>query len=125
VVGASEDEVRRGEEVEAVVTIPAVGGVSNVEVGLVCTEYYDEETSYTDGQGHARTSRTTAEAIAHEAWLPLESARGVQRVRFAIPAEAPFSYEGDCLSFRWEVVARARRRRRLDALARHEISVPP
>jgi len=69
--------------------------------------------------------RATTYAIAHEAWLPIESAPGVQSVRLTIPPEAPFSYEGDCLSFRWEVVARGRRRRRLDAQAKHEISVLP
>jgi hypothetical protein len=42
-----------------------------------------------------------------------------------VPAEAPFSYEGELLCFAWEVVARGRRKHRLDAQARHEISVLP
>ncbi len=41
------------------------------------------------------------------------------------PAHAPFSYEGSCLSFKWEVVARGRRARKLDARASQEISVRP
>jgi hypothetical protein len=122
-VGASDEEVRRGEEVEALVTLSSAEGLGDVEVGLVCTEYYAR---YSEGVGPDDSGgRATTYAIAHEAWLPVESAPGVQSVRLTIPTEAPFSYEGDCLSFRWEVVARGRRRRRLDAQARREISVLP
>lgn len=124
-VGASEQAARRGDEVEAHVTISSARGLGDVEVGLVCTEFYDEEDSWTDGEGHMHSSRTTSDATAHEAWLPVESAAGVQGVRFTIPPEAPFSYKGDCLSFKWELVVRGRRRLRLDAQARHEISVLP
>jgi hypothetical protein len=123
-IAASGQEARRGEEVEALVTISGRRRLGDVEVGLLCTEYYDKESSYTDDNG-THTSRTTSEAIAHETWLPVESAPGVQSVRFMIPPEAPFSYKGDCLSFKWEVVARGRRRHRLDAQARHDISVLP
>jgi hypothetical protein len=122
-VAASDQEVRRGEEVEALVTISSARGLGDVEVGLVCTEYY---TRYSEGVGTDDSGgRATSYAIAHQAWLPVESAPGVQNARLTIPPEAPFSYEGDCLSFRWEVVARGRRRRRLDAQARREISVLP
>ena len=128
-VSASDREVRRGGEVETFITISSPRGLGNVEVGLVCTEYYDEETSSptssSTGSVDTTPSRTTSSAIAHEAWLPIESAAGVQSVRLAIPAEAPFSYKGECLSFKWEVVARGRRSRRLDAQARQEISVLP
>lgn len=120
-VDAGEHGVRRGEEVEALVTISSSKGLGDVEVGLVCTEYYDEESTNSEG----RSSRATVEAIPHEDWQPVESAAGVQSVRLAIPADAPFSYEGACLSFKWELVARGRRSRRLDAQARREISVLP
>jgi hypothetical protein len=123
-VGASnQQEMRRGEDVEAVVTISSAQGLADLDVGLVCTEYYAH---YSEGIGpHDAGGRATTYAIAHETWLPIESAPGVQSVRFTIPPDAPFSYEGDCLTFRWEVVARGRRKRRLDAQARHEISVLP
>ena len=58
-------------------------------------------------------------------WQPLPSMAGEHSVRLAIPASAPFSYEGSCLSFHWEVVARGRRDRKLDARASQEISVRP
>jgi hypothetical protein len=129
-VDAREHEVRRGAEVEALVTISSSRGLGDVEAGLRCTEYYDvdEDThrgTATDMDMGSGTERVTRTAIAHEAWQPLENAVGVQTVRFAIPQEAPFSYEGDCLSFKWEVVARGRRTSRLDAQASRELAVLP
>ena len=119
-VGVTNEQARRGEEVDALVTISGQDEVGEVEVGLVCTEYYDVYESW--GQ---HGSRETSDAIAHEEWLPVESAPGVHSVRLTIPLDAPFSYEGDCLSFRWEVVARGRREHRLDAQAKHDLFVAP
>jgi hypothetical protein len=81
--------------------------------------------SHTDSDGHIHTSRQTSRAIAYEASLPVEIASGVQSVRLAIPGPAPFSYEGECLSFEWEIVARGRRRRGIDLEAGRELSVLP
>jgi len=120
-VDAGVHGVRRGEEVEALVTIASAKGLGDLEVGLVCTEYYDEETTDSDGD----TSRSTAEEIAYEDWLQVEELTGVQSVRLAIPADAPFSYEGTCLSFKWELFARGQRSRGLDAQARSDLSVLP
>jgi hypothetical protein len=122
-VGAAAQEVRRGDEVEALATISSARGLGNVEVGLVCTEYYARYSEGVDPDDSG--GRALSYAIAHEAWLPVDCSPGVQSVRLTIPTEAPFSYEGDCLSFRWEVVARGRRKWRLDAQASHEISVLP
>jgi hypothetical protein len=120
-VDAAEREVRRGGELDARVTIASPGGVGEVEVGLVCTEFYACHVSGSDG----RRSRGTSSATAHEEWLPVEDTPGLHSVRLTVPAEAPFSYEGELLCFTWEVVARGRRKHRLDAQARHEISVLP
>jgi hypothetical protein len=112
--------VFRGEEAEGLVTIASSKWFEAVVVGRVCTEYYDVEV----GSGeHSRT--VTREAIAYEVWLPIETAPGEQSVRLAVPPDAPFSYEGDTLSFGWEVVARARRRHGLDALAAQKIKISP
>lgn len=124
-IGASTGEVRRGAEFEVLVTVPSNTRLVGIDVGLVCTELYDEESSHTDSDGHTHTSRQTARAIAYEAWLPVEIATGVQDVRLSIPAEAPFTYEGECLSFKWEIVARGRRRRAIDLEAGRELSVLP
>ena len=106
---------------EALVTITSAKGLGDLEVGVVCTEYYDEESTDSDGD----TSRATVEEIAHEDWEPVEEVTGVQSVRLTIPADAPFSYEGTCLSFKWELVARGHRSRGLDAQARSDLSVLP
>ena len=124
-VAAGVQEVRRGGEVEALVTITSARRLGDVEVGVVCTEYYDEEQTSSDGDGTTSTSRVTCDEIAHETWHPIEAVAGVQSVRFTIPPDSPFSYDGDCLSFKWEVVARGRRSRQLDAQARSEFSVLP
>lgn len=121
-VGARERFVRRGDQVEAVVTISQPRGLGRLDVGLVCTESYDYEHTWTDRHG-THTSRETAHEVAHEAWQAVESGVGEQSFRFLVPPDAPFSYNGECLSFKWEVVAVGRRRRRLDAQARAELSV--
>jgi len=120
-VRVDEPEARRGDEIAALVVVSEPERLGELEVGLVCTEHYDEEI-HTGNQG--ATTRTTSKAVAHEAWQPLQGA-GEHSVRLAIPPDAPFSYAGSCLSFRWEVVARGRRDRALDARASHEISVRP
>jgi len=127
-VAASDQEVRRGGEVEALVTISSARKLGDVEVGVVCTESYDELNTnqrYTDGTNTTSTSRVTSDDVAHETWSPVETVSGVQSVRFTIPPDAPFSYRGDCLSFKWELVARGRRSRGLDRQARSEFSVLP
>jgi hypothetical protein len=121
-VGVSGKRARRGGEVEALVTISSTKGLGDVDVGLVCTESYDEEETDSEGKG---TYRRTSHAVAHESWVPVESLAGVQSARLTIPAEAPFSYAGSCLSFKWEVAARGRRAGHVDAQARSEISVLP
>jgi hypothetical protein len=113
-VGVDEEELRRGTDVGAYVTIADATGLEGVEVGLVCTESCDEEeTSYTTRR--TRTQRVTRKAVAHEAWTSVAASAGVQRARLAIPAEAPFSHDGSCLAFKWEVVARGHRHNRVDA----------
>ena len=121
-VRVDQPEVRRGEEIEALVVVVEPEGLGELEAGLVCTEHYDEEVHTGSDTG---PSRMTCKAVEHEAWQPLPSIAGEHSVRFAIPADAPFSYEGSCLSFTWEVVARGRRERKLDARASQDITVRP
>ena len=112
-------QVRRGGELDARVTVADSRGLADVEVGLVCTEFYECRMSGSDG------GRGTSSAIAYEDWVPVAGGPGVHGVRVTVPVEAPFSYDGELLCFRWELVARGRRRRRLDAQARQEVSVLP
>ena len=128
-VAASEQEVRRGGDVEVLLTISSARKLVDVEVGIVCTEYYDElktgSAAYTDDTNTSTTYRKTSDDVAHETWSPVETVSGVQSVRFTIPPDAPFSYQGECLSFKWELVARGRRSRGLDRQARSKFSVLP
>jgi hypothetical protein len=123
-VVAVEREVPRGEEIEALVTVSRSRGLGDLEVGLVCTESYDYRSTWTDDDG-MHDSRETGEAVAHEEWQSVESVAGSQSIRLRIPLEAPFSYKGDCLSFKWEIVARGRKTHRLDARAAQQLSVLP
>jgi hypothetical protein len=124
-VATGDQTARRGGEVEALVTISSGLKLGDLEVGVVCTEYYDEQETTRDADGSTSLSRSTSDEVAHESWSQVENVSGVQSLRFTIPADAPFSYRGECLSFKWEVVARGRRSRGLDAQARSEFSVLP
>lgn len=120
-VGVSSDQVPRGGQLDGFVTISTAQRLERVEVGVVCTEFYAVTTSSSEGGG----SRGTSSAVAHEAWIPVASTLGVHTVRLRIPEDAPYSYEGDVLSFRWEVAARGRRQKGIDPRAEHRIRVLP
>ena len=118
---AGQDEVRRGDELQVRVTVSRPEQLGDVELGLVCTELYDVETA--SGGDDGGTSRSTSTAVAHELWQPVPCVEGTHGVRLQIPSSAPFSYEGLCLSYKWEVVARGRRAGKLDARATRRIQV--
>jgi hypothetical protein len=119
-IGVAPGEIRRGQPVELIVTVYPGGPRGPLEVGLLCTEFWDEEES-----SGGRTSRVTKNEVAHEEWVRAEPGVGEQRVRLTPPREAPFSYDGEYVSFVWEAVAREHRPRRLDPNARAAIRVRP
>ncbi len=119
-VRAHPQEVRRGQELEVAVTVSGPGSFEHLEVGLVCTEYFAVEMTTSSG-----TSQGTSWDTPYRAKVPLSAAPGVHTVRLGIPTGTPFSYEGEFLCFRWEVVARGVQKRRLDARATTAISVLP
>lgn len=119
-LAASPEELVRGGWLDAVVTVSDAAKLEDLEVGLFCTESYEIESGTGQDRGPA-----TAWATAYETWVPMATTPGVQTARLRVPPEAPFSYEGDILSFRWEVIARGRRKRRLDARVTHPVSVLP
>ncbi|MDQ2909775.1 MAG: hypothetical protein M3R26_01625 [Actinomycetota bacterium] len=71
------------------------------------------------------TIRQTGEATAYEHWEPVEPAAGEQTVALAIPPGAPYSYEGDCVSYAWRVSARRVRRLQPDQRLDHPVWVSP
>ncbi|MEA2440244.1 MAG: hypothetical protein QOH76_1668 [Thermoleophilaceae bacterium] len=117
-VSVAVTDVRRGSDVEA--RLELATEKPGLELGLVCTEYYDVET--TDGRGNR--SRTTSQAVAHEDWRP-QSGGQLQSVRFTVPADGPFSYRGDCVSYVWRVSARQPKRMRFDRTVSVPIVVRP
>jgi hypothetical protein len=102
-------EVARGGEVHATVTLPDPSSVQRLEVGLVCTERYDVK----DRSGD-RTTRETRRHVEYEAWQPAQPGLMQQTVRLTVPASAPYSHDGNVLSFLWTVTAVERRDRRRD-----------
>jgi hypothetical protein len=120
-------EIGRGESVTATLTITDLGKVGNdeVRVGLVCTEWYEATRMDYDPTTTRIIRSVTASATAHEQWMPVERKPEPQPVTFAIPPDAPFSYEGSCLSFGWRVTVRQVVPRRTDPVADVPIWVSP
>ena len=56
--------------------------------------------------GNDSRSRVTDSASVWQQWMPAPHGALGQRVELALPAEGPYSYEGDCVSFGWAVVVR-------------------
>jgi hypothetical protein len=92
-VATGDQTARRGGEVEALVTISSGLKLGDLEVGVVCTEYYDEQETTRDADGSTSLSRSTSDEVAHESWSQVENVSGVQSLRFTIPADAPFRTE--------------------------------
>ena len=90
-------ELRRGDRVAAVAS-----GEGELEVGLLCTQSYDVWRRIANDS----RSRVTDSASVWEQWVAAPHAALGQRVELTLPADGPYSYEGDCVSFSWAVVAR-------------------
>jgi hypothetical protein len=106
----SNADARRGSNVDIRVEVANPDRMATrLEFGLVCTEYYDVET--TDARGNS--SRNTRQVDAHTDWRPFMGGP-TQSERFLIPATAPYSYRGDCVSYVWRASARLPKRLRFD-----------
>ena len=79
-----------------------------LEVGLVCTCFYDYEYRTRTQHGET-TSRQTRGVSAFEEWRPVEKV-AEQSITFALPDDAPYSHEGTAVSFAWKISARERRK---------------
>ena len=100
-VSADPREVRRGGELRVLLRIDGRAS-DRIEVGLVCTEFWDDRRS--DGQGN--THRATTQTEVHKEWVPADPSSPQQWFTFTVPPGAPPSYEGAALSIAWRVSAR-------------------
>ena len=68
----------------------------------MCTQFFDVWRRIANDS----RSRVTDSASVWQEWVPASQGALGQRVELGLPAEAPYSYEGDCVSFGWAVVVR-------------------
>lgn len=109
-LSAAPAEPRRGQAISVSLEVtrpPSADAV--LEVGLVCSEIYDyqERTYRPTGSSTVRSTRVID---AYAEWAPAQATGERQQLAFTVPSEAPYSYEGDCISYAWRVCARQRRR---------------
>lgn len=95
-----------------------------LELGIACDERYDTE-ARVYARGVTTVVRQTGEAAVHEEWQAVPAGAAQHTATFRVPAEAPYSYEGSCLSYAWRISARAVRPLRKDARLDVPIWVEP
>ena len=116
VVPAAE-EVRRGETLN--VTVKADANVKGLEAGLVCTETFP---AFVVRAELTRSGHELEDEVAYEQWRSIEPLD--RTVALTVPLDAPYSYEGENLKFKWRVAVR-QTKRGLDAVRTREIHVLP
>jgi hypothetical protein len=116
----ADDESRRGMTVTA--RVDANTTDRELEIGLVCVEAFDV-VSHARTQAGSINIRQTSYATTWETWQHLGP--DTRTYRFLIPADGPYSYEGDCLSYAWRVSVREVRRLRVDPRLDRPIWVHP
>ena len=110
-LGVERNEARRGDGLS--VTLTHAEGADDLEVGLVCSELYDY-VARAQTKGGTINILQTGQATAYEQWHAIEPGAGEQTLTIEIPRDAPYSYEGDCVSYAWRVSARRVRMLRSD-----------
>ena len=120
------DDARRGEKLLVTLTLASSGSAEAdpLEVGLVCVEIYDYQVIAQTRAGPVYV-RQTREDNAYEDWRQVVRTAGDQAVEFELPRDAPYSYEGDCVSYAWRVSARVARKLRSDPRMDHAVWVLP
>jgi len=107
-------EFRRGEQVPVMVRCEVQHTEGHqLQVGLVCTRYMDmKEQRY--NQYGSYTVRETEPVDVITDWRDVPAGTAGESYTFAIPADGPFSYEGDTLSYAYRISAREPKRMRAD-----------
>jgi len=131
VLRANSDEPRRGEELHVTLSVsdPSAAERQRLEVGLTCIERWDyrnqSRSSSSVGSARTQSRRVTSSDTVFEEWVPAERSSVGESITFRIPPDAPFSHEGDCLSFSWMLSAREHVERGIDNVLDHPIWVRP
>ena len=111
------EEVRRGDTLD--VTVKAEAGAGGLEAGLVCTETFPV---FVVRGRLSRSGHEFEDEVAYEQWLAVGTLE--QIVALSVPVDAPYSYDGENLKFKWRVGVR-QRKRGFDAVRTREIRVLP
>lgn len=102
-VALDRTDVGRGGRVEMRVQAPPVGDEpGDLEIGVVAVERYAVRRRGSDG----KRTRRTREANAYERWQVLPARSHGASLVLEIPADGPYSYDGQCLAYHWRVEAR-------------------
>lgn len=109
------ETVKRGSSLSIMLTFSskAAGKEEQLEVGVVCTELYDYQVRAQTRAGPIDV-RQTGRANAHERWERVNLREGGRTFSFEVPTDAPYSYEGECISYAWRASVRDVRQLRSD-----------
>lgn len=107
-------ELRLGDTVTATLVISDAAKLGDkLELGLVCTEYYDVKVTVADQNG-SHDQRVTRTLDAYTKWIVPDRGQRQQSFQFTVPEQAPFSYEGGAASWAWRIAAVDRHAHRTD-----------
>jgi hypothetical protein len=105
-------ELHRGDTVTATLEISDARRLGKkLDLGLVCSEYYDRTSASNSSGGEQRTTRK-ADTVTD--WREPDRTQAQQTLQFTVPPDGPFSYEGGAISWAWRVAVVDRRTRRQD-----------
>jgi hypothetical protein len=102
--------LRRGAEVTVALRALELIDGHDRELGLVCVAHHATIGKTTDGIDPGGRFRSDAQSRVFEDWRPL----GPAALALTVPADAPYSYEGDLLSFYWGIWVRVVRQQKPD-----------
>ena len=108
-------ETARGQTVRAVLTVePGHDEDGRLQVGLVCTQFYDVKKQVTDARGHSHTQRVIERNDVFAEWRDVPAGTTSQTFTFTVPADGPFSYEGATVTWAYRLSARRPRAHHID-----------
>jgi hypothetical protein len=107
-------ETARGQTVHVVLTVePGHDDDGALQVGLVCTQFYDVKRTIQDQHG-SHEQRVIERNDVVTDWRDVPRGTTSQTYAFTIPVDGPFSYEGATVTWAYRVSARRPREHRID-----------